>query len=504
MSNKIHGKIILLILIASLIAVLASCKNSEVGDGTDTVEATEEVQVDTTAPVTEPPATEPPATEPPATEPPATEPPVTEPPATEPPATEPPATEPPATEPPATEPPATEPPATEPPATEPPATEPPATEPPATEPTIDTGYLDIETVKSRLSADRYLGKNDDSLLLKLRVPKQWSIVSTGESNYEIVRESETVGEIHYSESGEDHADCLYHEDFSLDGISVSYCIFKDSGWSSGYKRVYTYKYTAGGKETVFSITVDYANINDYYHKRFTAEVTLEDIIYNSGFSSLTLGMNETKPILILGNSFITTSDIDLILDAMLNANGKRITAETSWLSNINGETYLADENCLKEIKRGNYSAVFVCGFYEHPSVAAFAEFVEACEYSDTMLAIFPAHNESDIVISSAMSEYGDIPVIHWKNEIDMLIKGEHADRWDMCIDDAHDHSTPLAGYVGAHMIYRALFGEVPRSFSYYNDTAGGYSAQAEKMFPEYVKTGNISVVAEKYITRFGG
>ncbi len=162
-----QGKITLIILIALLLAVLVSCKNSGEGEGTDTLDTAAEIQVDTTAP--------------------------------------------------------------------------------ATEPTVDTGYLDIETVKSRLSVNRYLGKKDDNTLLKLRIPKQWSLVSTGESNYDIVRESATVGEIRYSENKEDHAGCLYHEDFSVDGISVNYCIFKDSGQSSGYRRVYSYKYTSGGK-----------------------------------------------------------------------------------------------------------------------------------------------------------------------------------------------------------------------------------------------------------------
>jgi len=34
-------------------------------------------------------------------------------------------------------------------------------------------------------------------------------------------------------------------------------------------------------------------------------------------------------------------------------------------------------------------------------------------------------------------------------------------RKSLCINDEHLHSTPLAGVVGAHMIYRAVFGEVP-------------------------------------------
>ena len=50
--------------------------------------------------------------------------------------------------------------------------------------------------------------------------------------------------------------------------------------------------------------------------------------------------------------------------------------------------------------------------------------------------------------------------LNWKAELDGLILGG-VDRWELCIDDAHDHSRPLAGYVGAHMIYRAIYGELP-------------------------------------------
>ena len=53
-------------------------------------------------------------------------------------------------------------------------------------------------------------------------------------------------------------------------------------------------------------------------------------------------------------------------------------------------------------------------------------------------------------------------LLDWKAEVDNLIStGINVSNF--CIPDAHNHSTPLAGYIGAHMIYRAVFGEIPQT-----------------------------------------
>jgi hypothetical protein len=48
------------------------------------------------------------------------------------------------------------------------------------------------------------------------------------------------------------------------------------------------------------------------------------------------------------------------------------------------------------------------------------------------------------------------------------------------VDDQHLHSTPLAGYVGAMMIYRSIYGQMPTARMYsidqaaYDDVLGAY------------------------------
>ena len=94
------------------------------------------------------------------------------------------------------------------------------------------------------------------------------------------------------------------------------------------------------------------------------------------------------------------------------------------------------------------------------SVTNLEHMINACASSNTKLAIFPAHNESDVMIDQARGAYPDLFCINWKREVDQLIN-EGRSRWDFCVDDGHMHSTPLAGYVAAMMIWRAIYGEMP-------------------------------------------
>ena len=56
----------------------------------------------------------------------------------------------------------------------------------------------------------------------------------------------------------------------------------------------------------------------------------------------------------------------------------------------------------------------------------------------------------------------DVPMINWKGELDEMID-IGIDKAYLCINDSYSHSTPLAGFVGAHMISCAIYGEAPES-----------------------------------------
>ena len=109
---------------------------------------------------------------------------------------------------------------------------------------------------------------------------------------------------------------------------------------------------------------------------------------------------------------------------------------------------------------------------------------KACDISNTMLIMFPAHNENSASISAAQKANPSVRILNWRSELVNLIAEHGVDRWALCINDTYEHSTPLAGYVGAHMIYRAIYGETPKKgltqsiSQYYVDSIlGSYSSE---------------------------
>ena len=105
--------------------------------------------------------------------------------------------------------------------------------------------------------------------------------------------------------------------------------------------------------------------------------------------------------------------------------------------------------------------------------------------------------ENGRVISSATSSHPDLVCLNWKAEIDALIQ-TGIDKWEFCRDDEHKHSTALAGYVGAHMIYRALYGTPP--FGPMWDAID--QQYAEDMLGSYVETGYIKQMDTSQILYF--
>ncbi len=196
-------------------------------------------------------------------------------------------------------------------------------------------------------------------------------------------------------------------------------------------------------------------------------------------------------ILILGNSFISTSEIGSILQSMCDAGGKQVdvTAVSRGYATVGSYAEAADY--LRYIENGQYGIVFMCGFYGSGDADKPDCFVDVCISSGTPLVIFPAHNENQNVVSIAtLRNARNAYFLDWKGEISNLIKAKVVTAGDMCINDQHKHSTPLAGFVGAHMIYRTLFGSIPPEINTYSMS----TFRAEYVLGDYVKTGKISGV----------
>jgi hypothetical protein len=164
-------------------------------------------------------------------------------------------------------------------------------------------------------------------------------------------------------------------------------------------------------------------------------------------------------VLILGNSFVYSSNIGGILTAMLEAGGLDCEVEAVSRGYASVTDYVT-EDWLRKMSSGDYAAVFLCGLYGSDDRAALPAAREACRASGTALVLFPAHNEGIANVKGAIADDPTLPHLPWKGTVEALI-ADGVDLWELCINDQHKHSTPLAGYVGALLIYRSLTGEMP-------------------------------------------
>ena len=191
--------------------------------------------------------------------------------------------------------------------------------------------------------------------------------------------------------------------------------------------------------------------------------------------------NESKTILILGNSFVGTSQIGDFLKSMLDAAESEYSVEAVSRGYATVTTYSADVELMNKIIDGEYCYVFQCGFYTAGDPDGYRLIREACMLSNTGIAMLPAHNENTTLISMVHSDNK----LDWQGEInDLLASGVSYD--DMCLNDMHKHSKPLAGYVGAHMIYRNLFDSLPQGLT---DDAPLDMEYIEAKLGSYVTTG---------------
>jgi hypothetical protein len=203
-----------------------------------------------------------------------------------------------------------------------------------------------------------------------------------------------------------------------------------------------------------------------------------------------LALHVSRPnILILGNSFIGTSEIGYCLEDMLFAQNRGYVDAIS-IGMATVDTYSKNYEILDMISSGMYDIVFMCGFYGSSNAEALQTILNACNKGDAELVIFPAHNENDSTVSSAIGKYSGVKCLNWKKEVSDLISAGYVTIDDMCMDDSYKHSLPLAGYVGAHMIYRAIFNEMPPKLSYY----GSVSSSMVNKLGDYSSTGTINLV----------
>ena len=344
--------------------------------------------------------------------------------------------------------------------------------------------LECRTIKDRSDIHFDLGDNSN---LALSFAKDWVLEKSAEGGYDIKRDSKTIGRISKGslESGEWTVADKYLRTINPT-LKVNKFIEKNgTGSDVKYRYRFEYNCTVAKDPILISLCVDYIEIDVNAADRFykSAEISSPTTVKSGMLSSVKDGNY-----LILGNSFIGTSNIGELLNDMFSVNNKPTHFNAVSRGYAQVGTYTADSAMMSSIESGDYDAVFICGFYANAEANNLVILENACKKSNTELVIFPAHNEFDEPIKLARNKCPNLKFLDWKGELDMLI-ADGVDKWDLCYDDEHKHSTAYAGLIGAHMMYRAIYGEIPTLEGMTSIDVGA----AETLFGNYLKTGCVKV-----------
>lgn len=337
-----------------------------------------------------------------------------------------------------------------------------------TAPPPDEGYLELECREIFATKQIYFGFYDGfASVVSLALPDDWEMSGDSESGYRFSRDAAEVATLVSGESALSAGRVAVNtEFFEEERGSCTHSILSATGESDPARRYhhrFVYKFEADGVDRVLTLTVGYTELCGFALDRLSAPIETVSKYADPGYGTVPFDAEgETRPILILGNSFISTSQIGSQLKAMFDAAHSFGLIDRTYSVEAYSRGYATVSkswsDMLAPIKRGDYSAVFMCGFYSDSDETALRPYYEACLATGTPLVIFPAHNESYGL--GAVKMYPEAYHLDWRHEINRLINSGIA-RSEFCIPDQHSHSTPLAGYVGAHMIYRALLGHSP-------------------------------------------
>ena len=323
----------------------------------------------------------------------------------------------------------------------------------------DLAYQYIESRQTKKFQQVLFSLRNTAFSLELPLPAEWEIKEE-DGELALLRDGLPVGTV-TTKSANEPWRTVNTMDREANGIRVQYhierCLVADTP-TFRYRLVFS-PLAEEDAANAITLIMRYEEIGQGAVYRL---LTLSKKSVGLGFGILPQAKGGN--ILILGNSFIGTSEIGNTLTTMLRQNDKGGTVTALSRGYATTSTYAYDNALLSRIRSGLYDAVFLCGFYDISEIGLVENILNACNRGGAALAFFPAHNESPSHVLAALDLYPSLPIIDWCGELNALISLKGVSRSLFCIDDAHQHSTPLAGYVGAHMIYRAIYGEVPDGF----------------------------------------
>lgn len=365
-----------------------------------------------------------------------------------------------------------------------------ATQPPETTDSYvgpaDNAYLDIECYSSTGYKEESFAFDGSKHAITLNIPKEWELVAE-EDSYALTKDGKRIGKIFSGKATDTKAWKKVSTKTNKEtDFNVTMNIEKGLRQTNeGFRYRFIFSYHKLKEINTLTLIFNYeeldsAGCENILNTPNTLRITSPDYM---GDLSHILPDSGRAEILILGNSFISSSEIEPILNEMFEVNNKPISATAVSTGFANVGTYINDSEIMSQIRAGRYQAVFLCGFYSQDQAEKSAIMKAACDASGTELVIFPAHNENALTPKDAAS-INNVICLNWQRELDMLINVKGIDHWDLCYDDGYKHTAPIGGYVGAQMIYRAIFNELPKERLVYSIS----QSQVNSILGDYVTT----------------
>lgn len=313
--------------------------------------------------------------------------------------------------------------------------------------------------------------NSNKFYARLSIPTDWEISSDGT----IKRNDIPIGKIS-SKAPDSSVNSFEESQRGQDNdteISVRQSIEKYTKMGiNSYERHYKIsRLRLSGGFTLY-LWIDYAQLNS------SASLKLYNSISYLGTERyMPEKKNNTDKLLILGNELISPdySKLGIILNEMFSvyntANSTNHFAEVISNQGANISTYAQNTELIQKIKDKTYDYVLLCGFYNTDTSDIeedFNKIAQACKSSDTGLIIFPAYNESSAVITTLLNKNEALYCIDWKKELEELKDSGIGGESQLVLEDFYKDgkTTPLAGYVGAHMIYRNILKTNPNEINF--------------------------------------
>lgn len=164
-------------------------------------------------------------------------------------------------------------------------------------------------------------------------------------------------------------------------------------------------------------------------------------------------------VLVLGNSFVNTSEIGISLQRLAEENGQNLFVNAVSQGYAEVSTYVPQIDAFA-LRDGVYDAVFLCGFYSN-QLASLQALCDAVQGTKTRIVIFPAQNESLTQGVYAFRHTEGVGYLGWKSLIDALWATGGYEKEHLAYLDQHTHTNPLGGYAGALMLYSYLYRQAP-------------------------------------------